>query len=97
MNTPTKQGSRRKLIKVASALMLASALGSLAATPALARDDHHHGGHDRGHRGHGGGVGFDVDLYAPDPVYAPQPYYGYDPYPSPGINISVPLHLGHRR
>jgi hypothetical protein len=86
----------RKPVRLAMALVLAAALGSLAAAPALARDEHGgghqaRGGHDHGHdRGHGGG-GFDVGVYA-DPVYAPAPVY-YDPQPSPGISVMLPLNV----
>jgi hypothetical protein len=94
MNTPTTMtgNSGRKPIGLAMALVLASAFGALAATPALARDDHgHRGGHDRGHwHGHDHG-GFGVGIYA-DPVYVPQPVY-YDPQPSPGISIALPLNI----
>jgi hypothetical protein len=97
MNTSMIQNgnSTRKPMRLAMALVLASVLGGLAATPALAKDEHGgghqaRGGHDRGHdRGHGGG--FDVGLY-PEPVYAPAPVY-YDPQPSPGISIMLPLNV----
>jgi hypothetical protein len=97
MHTSTIQNgnSTRKPARLAIALVLASALGSLAATPALARDAHGgghqaRGGHDRGHGG-GYGGGFNVGLY-PEPVYAPAPVY-YDPQPSPGISVMLPLNV----
>jgi hypothetical protein len=94
MNTPiTRTGnSGRKSTGLAMALILASALGAVAATPALARDDHgHHGGHDRGHGHDHDHGGFGVGIYA-DPVYVPPPVY-YDPQPSPGISIALPLNI----
>jgi len=78
----------RPPVRIAAKLVVAAAIGTLAAAPAFARGhrDHHDHDHDRG--------GFAVGVYS-DPVYVPEPVY-YDPVPSPGISISVPLNLHHR-
>jgi hypothetical protein len=96
MNTPTSETGKSGR-KLAMALVLGAAFGSLAATPVFARDDHggghRGGGHAGGHgdRGHHGGGGWGVGVYS-DPVYVPQPVY-YDPQPSPGISIALPLNV----
>jgi hypothetical protein len=58
------------------------------ATPVLA--DHWHG-HHYYHHGYyrGYGYGYGGPIYAPG-YYAPPPVY----YPSPGINVVVPLRFG---
>jgi hypothetical protein len=89
-----------KLGKIALAVALAFAIcGGMAVRPALADNDHHGGGGNRGHgEGHdrGGRQGGSYS-YAPQPsyYYAPQPNYYYAPEPdqysySPQPNYYAP-------
>ena len=86
-----------KVGKVVMALVFASMIGGISASPAFSKDYHdRHGGyhrqgrhythHEYGRRGFGG--------YYSAPVYAPPPV-AYDPYPyqSPGINLIFPIHI----
>jgi hypothetical protein len=95
MKTPTQasRNARSILGKLVLALVCATALSGMAATPAFARDDHRddhrnngrHEGHDRNWRGNGYG-------YQSQPVYVPPPVY-YAPRPSPGISLFLPLNI----
>jgi hypothetical protein len=94
IQTQTSRNARPILGKLVLALICATALGGMAATPAFARDDHrddhrndhrNDGRHDR--NWHGNGYG-----YQSQPVYVPPPVY-YAPRPSPGISLFLPLNI----
>jgi len=108
MNTSTNQASnfRPTISKIAIALAIASVMGSMAITPALAKNDKDRKGHqDQGlHKGQYKGER-EQPVYRPvyrpvyqdpyrysQPVYAPPPVY-YEPQPSPGISLFFPLDI----
>lgn len=92
--------------KIVLALAVASVMGAMAVTPAIARDNNDRRGHqDQGL--HKGQYKNDRDrresrpVYRPvyrqpyyysQPVYAPPPVY-YEPEPSPGISLFLPLNI----
>ena len=86
------------------ALAVASVMGGMAITPALAKDNHDRQGHRDNGRHNGRGDRHEYrPVYQPpsyysyysQPVYAPPPVY-YAPQQSPGISIFLPLNI-HRR
>ncbi len=102
MNTSTKQARNLKhaVSRIAMALTFASAMGSMAITPAIAKDHgDRHGHHDNGwHKGEWQGDRdrreyqpvYQHPYYYSQPVYAPPPVY-YAPQQSPGISFFFPL------
>jgi hypothetical protein len=88
--------------KIAMALAIASAMGAMVITPALAKDNDNRQAHqDRGmHRGERQGDRdrhehrpvYERPYYYSQPVYAPPPVY-YAPEPSPGISLFLPLNI----
>ena len=100
MKTSTNQvrNFRPPISKIVMALAVASVMGAMAVTPALARDNDDRRGHrDNGrHRGerHEYRPVYRQPYYS-EPVYAPPPVY-YAPQQSPGISIFLPLDI-HRR
>src|ERR1019366_667215 len=104
MTTSTNQArnSRPTISKIVMALAVASVMGSMAITPALAKNDKDRKGHqDQGlHKGQYKGER-EQPVYRPvyqdpyrysQPVYAPPPVY-YEPQPSPGISLFFPLDI----
>ena len=100
MKTSTKQARnfRPTISKIVMALGVASVMGGMAITPALADNDHRQVRRDNGrHNGEWRGDrndrrGYQQSYYYSQPVYAPPPVY-YDPQPSPGISLFFPLDL----
>ena len=103
MKTSTKQvrNLRPTISKIVMALAVASVMGGMAITPALAKDNHDRQGHrDNGwHKGQAKGDrdrrDYRPSYYYPQPVYVPPPVY-YAPQQSPGISFFFPLDI-HRR
>jgi cell division protein FtsN len=108
MKTSTTQAPnlRPTIGKIAMALAVASVMGAMAITPALAKDNKDRKEHqDQGlHRGQNK-VDRDRTVYQPvyrpvyqdpyrysQPVYAPPPVY-YEPQPSAGISLFFPLDI----
>jgi hypothetical protein len=110
MKTSTNQARnlRPTIGKIAMALAVASVMGAMAVTPALAKDNKDRKEHqDQGlHRGQNKG---DRDEYRRDyqpvyrpvyrdpyrysqPVYAPPPVY-YERQPSAGVSLFFPLDI----
>jgi hypothetical protein len=98
MNTSTT-----KIGKVATALVLASAIGGLGMTPAFGderdnrdNDARNYNAQDRGHNTAPVRHEFRSKSHHPryyaQPVYAPPPDY-YRPRPSPGIALFIPFNL----
>jgi Ni/Co efflux regulator RcnB len=91
--------------KIMMGLVLATIIGSMEVTPALAKDDHNRKEkHDKGRYEHRG-RGYDHDryergrrVYRPygyrERVYVSPPVY-YEPPPPPGISIFLPPILIH--
>ena len=107
MKTSTKQARnfRPTIRRIVTALALVSAMGSMAMTPALAKDNGNGRGHaDKGlHKGELRGNRdewrdfrpvyrpvYVAPYYYSRPVYVPPPVY-YPPQPSPGITLFFPL------
>jgi hypothetical protein len=88
MKTSTQQAAnvRPAIGRIAMALALASVIGGLSVTPALARDnDRRDGrGHERDRDRHEYRRPYSQPVYAPPPVY-------YAPQQSPGISLFFPL------
>ena len=109
MKTSTKQARnfRPTISKIVMAFAVASVMGGMALTPALAdndrrdnhrqvhRDNGRHNGEWRGDR-HYRRVYQDPYYYSQpyyaQPVYAPPPVY-YAPQPSAGVSIFLPLNI----
>jgi hypothetical protein len=108
MKTSTSQARnwRPAIRKIVMAFAVASVMGAMAVTPALAKDNDNRKGHqDQGlHKGQFKGererpeyrpayrpVYQDPYRYS-QPVYAPPPVY-YEPRPSPGISLFFPLDI----
>jgi hypothetical protein len=98
MKTSTNQARnfRPTISKIVIALILASVMGGISVTPALARDnENRQGRQDKGwHKGQSQGDRnrreYRPVYQHPQPVYAPPPVY-YTPQPSPGISFFFPL------
>ena len=102
MKTSTKQARnfRPTISKIVMALAVASVMGGMAMTPALARDNDNRQGHRDNGRHNGRGDRHEYrpvyqQPYYSQPVYAPPPVY-YAPQQSPGISFFIPLDI-HRR
>lgn len=110
MKTSTKQARNFSptISKIVMALAVASVMGGMAMTPALAKDKHDRQGHrDNGRhngewrgdrddrRGYQQPYYYEHPSYYSQPVYAPPPVY-YAPQQSPGISFFLPLNI-HRR
>jgi len=108
MKTSTKQprNFRPTISKVVMAFAVASVMGGMAITPALADNDHRGNNHRQVHRDNGRHNGewrgdrhrgfvqpyiYSQPYYA-EPVYVPPPVY-YAPQPSPGISLFLPLNI----
>ena len=86
--------------RIVTALAVASVMGAISMTPALARDNDNRQGHrDKGwHKGQSQGERnrreyrpvYQQPYYYSQPVYAPPPVY-YTPQQSPGISLFFPL------
>jgi hypothetical protein len=96
---------RPAISKIGMALACISVIGSMAATPALAKDndkriERHdnglHKGDRRGdrdwQRGYQQPYRYQHPYVYAQPVYAPPPVY-YAPQPSPGITLFFPLEI----
>ena len=91
MKTSIKQtrNFRPTISKIVMALTLASVMGGISVTPALARDNDRRD--ERGRREQHSPVYRHPHNYS-RPVYAPPPVY-YAPQPSPGISLFLPLNI----
>ena len=101
MKTTTQARNFRPTIsRIVMALAVASVMGGMAITPALARNNddrqvHRDNGRHNGQwRGNHNRRGYQQPYYS-QPVYAPPPVY-YAPQQSPGISFFIPLDI-HRR
>ena len=105
MKTSTKQARNfgPTISKIVMALGVASVMGGMAITPALADNDHRGNNHRQVHRDNGrhngewrgdrnDRRGYQQSYYYSQPVYAPPPVY-YDPQPSAGISLVFPLNF----
>jgi hypothetical protein len=106
MNTSINQArnSRPTIGKIVMALTLASVMGGISVSPALARDNDdrrdERARHERDHR-HGHTYYYSQPVYREHPYYYSQPVYTpppvyYAPQQSPGISLFLPLDIHHR-
>ncbi len=101
MKTSSRWNFSSMVGKMMMGLVLAAMIGSIDVSPALAKNDHKHGKHDKhyyDHKGHGHKhhktVYRPYGYYRPhayrEPVYYPPPPVVYEAPPAPGITIFFP-------